>query len=561
LKEKIRHITEIALKGLSQSYGLKKDLDLSRFIVEKPANPEFGHFSTNAAMVYSKDFAPAFPDFKGNKALELARVLIREIGENNGLFDSVETKGPGFINFRVKKEAWIELLKEIRERGENYGRKPDSGKRIQVEFVSSNPTGPLHVGHGRGAAWGDAASNILAYLGNYVTREYYVNDAGNQVNKLGLSVLKRLEIPEGPLPEGLYQGDYVREIALSLEEKHHKEYFQRDEKELIADISSEAAEITLADMRGDLDRFGVKFDVWFSEKSLYENGEVEKAVNLLKERGHVYEKDGAVFFRSTALGDDKDRVLVKNNGELTYFASDVAYHLNKYQRGFDLVIDVLGADHAGYLGRMYAMTEALGYDRSKLKIVLYQLVRLTRGDEILKMSIRAGEFIPLKLVLDEVTSDAARFLYLSQSHDSTLDFDLELAKKKSNDNPVYYVQYLCARIFQVMKKAEPLLLNHPGEPNFDLLEQGEIDLIIQLSSFPDMLAAVGQNLSPHLATVWLMETAKLFHHYYMYNRMVEEENPPLSKARVAVAETVRGVVAIGLKLLGISVPERMESIG
>jgi arginyl-tRNA synthetase len=558
LKDKIRHIIEDALTGLSKTYELKAGLDLKKFIVEKPANPEFGHYSVNAAMVYSKDFAEAFQSVKGNKAIELAKAIVQKIGIREDLFDSVEIKGPGFINFRVSKRAFIDLLGEIREKGENYGRRPPTGKRIQAEFVSSNPTGPLHVGHGRGAAWGDAASNILSFLGNEVTREYYVNDAGNQVRKLGVSVLKRLMIPEGPLPEGLYQGAYIKDIADELKAKHPETYFQREEEELVEDLSREAAEITLKDMRGDLDRMGVRFDVWFSEKSLYENHDVEKAIEILKNNGRVYEKDGALFFRSTDLGDDKDRVLIKSNGERTYFASDVAYHLNKFQRGFDLVIDVLGADHAGYLGRMYAMVEALGYERDRLRIVLYQLVRLTRGGEILRMSIRAGEFIPLKVVLDEVSSDAARFLYLSQSHDSTLDFDLELAKKKNNDNPVYYVQYLCARIFQVMKKAEPLLMKHPGEPDFNLLGPEELELIIQLSSFPDMVQSAGQSLSPHLMTVWLMETARLFHHYYMYTRMVDETNPNLTRARVAAAETVRGVVAIGLRLLGISVPERMD---
>ncbi|MDR2459581.1 MAG: arginine--tRNA ligase [Deltaproteobacteria bacterium] len=558
LKDRIKDLVSAALENVLVKKDLKGKVKEKVFVVEKPANASFGHFSTNVAMVYSKDFKDLY---KGkSSAYGLASELIEDLKANKDLFDSVEIAGPGFINFRVTNSEWYKILALIRQADQNWGKEGPKDKKIQVEFVSSNPTGPLHVGHGRGAAWGDATSNILSFLGYSVQREYYINDAGNQINSLGASVLFRLKnAPDTPMPDGLYKGSYILEIANTLSQKHTEDYFKLPASELIADLSREAANIILEDMKNDLDNFGVTFDNWFSERSLYENGEVERSINTLKEKGYTYEKDGALFFRSTDFGDDKDRVLIKSDGDTTYFASDVAYHANKFQRGFDLAIDVLGADHGGYQGRIAAVVEALGYSRDRVKIVLYQLVKLMRGKEIVKMSTRAGEFIPLKVVLDEVTPDAARFMYLSQSHDSALDFDLELAKAKNNDNPVFYVQYLCARIFQLCKKAQPILQGDSSQPDFSLLsEDVELSLIQQLETFPYMLRSSGTNLAPHLVTVWLMETSKLFHHYYGEHRMILEKDLALTRARVALAATVRQVVGLGLTLLGISVPEHME---
>jgi arginyl-tRNA synthetase len=567
LKEKIKKAVTSALLSLGKklaesdpSRGPAPVLRLERFVVEKPANPAFGHFSTNAAMVFSKDFAPFYAGVGGNKALALAADLAKEM-DAPGLFEAIEIKGPGFVNFRVAREAWIETLREIIAAGADYGKGEPTGKRILVEFVSSNPTGPLHVGHGRGAAWGDAVANILAFLGNEVEREYYVNDAGNQINTLGRSLLFRLRnpAPDAEVPDGLYKGLYVLDLSGELKNELPPEFFERPDGELVPALAELGAEKILADMKGDLEHFGLRYDNWFSEKSLYAGGDVARAIETLKKNGHTYERDGALFFKSSDFGDDKDRVLVKSNGDHTYFASDVAYHDNKLKRGHDLLIDLLGADHGGYQARVSAAIQALGHPKEKLKVVLYQLVKLLRGGETVKMSTRAGEFVPFKMVLDEVSPDAARFLYLSQSHDSPIEFDLEAAKAKNRDNPVYYVQYLCARIFQVAKKAEAIFEKHPGPANLDLLrEKDEIDLAARLESFPEAVRNAGAGLSPHLLASWLAETAGMFHRYYGEHRMVDENDPELSKARVRLALAVRAIAGRGLSLLGMGVPERMD---
>ncbi|MDR2338955.1 MAG: arginine--tRNA ligase [Deltaproteobacteria bacterium] len=556
MKDKIKGLVWQGAQAAAAKAGLSQALDQGRFLVERPANPEFGDFSSNAALVFSKDFKAADPKATGRN---LAQLIIDGIPDKEGVFASVGIAGPGFINFRLTAATWQRQLKAIRASGATYGSSAPSGRKVLLEFVSSNPTGPLHVGHGRGAAWGDAMANVLSFLGDEVTREYYINDAGNQIATLGRSVLFRLENPEPDreAPDGLYKGLYVLGLADELKRRHDPAWFARPEGELLPDLSREASDIILQSMREDLGLFNVGFDNWFSERSLYESGEVGKAIGILKERGHTYEGDGALYFKSTDYGDDKDRVLVKSDGDTTYFASDVAYHENKFGRGYDLAIDVLGADHAGYLARMSAAVQALGHDKDQLRIVLYQLVKLFRDKAPVRMSTRAGEFVPLRLVLDEVSPDAARFLYLTQSHDSTLDFDLEVAKAKNSDNPAYYVQYLTARIFQVRAKA----LSAFGaieEPDFSLLKDGEeIALISQLEGFPELLRNIGRNLQPHLLTTWLVETAKLFHHYYGGHRIVQEGERDLSFARLGLAWTVRTVVGIGLRLLGAEAPERM----
>jgi arginyl-tRNA synthetase len=556
LKETIQRAVAEAVSRTASELGLEEAPDLQRFTVERPANPSFGHFSTNAAMVYAKLFAPKMRA-KGNPALALAGRLITVL-EGTGHFEAVEIKGPGFVNFRVGARSWAGALGAMLAAGDRYGAGEPTGRRVLLEFVSSNPTGPLHVGHGRGAAWGDAAAGILAFLGDTVSREYYINDAGNQIRSLGKSVLFRLGDREGTPPEGLYRGAYVTDIADDLRRRHPPEWFTRAEDELLPELSREASDMILADMKADLDRFGVRFDTWFSERSLFSSGAVERTVKALSDAGWTYESDGALFFSSTEFGDDKDRVLVKSGGDLTYFASDAAYHADKFARGFDLAVDVLGADHGGYLARMSAVVQAMGHDKSKLKIVLYQLVNLTRGGEAYRMSTRAGEFVPLKAVLDEVSPDAARFMYLTQSHDSPLEFDVDLARTRTADNPVYYVQYLCARISQVLRKAAPVL-ERAGPPDLELLKDPrEQELLAQLSGFPDAVRSAGRNLAPHHLASWLTETAGLFHHYYGACRMVTEEDPPLTAARCALATACRQVVASGLGLLGVSAPERME---
>jgi arginyl-tRNA synthetase len=558
LKDTIQKSVEAAAAEYARELGLPGAPDTSRIVVERPANPAFGHFSTNAAMVLARAFAPALKGAAGGPALALAGILRDRLAAAGGPFESVEVKGPGFVNFRVRRERWLAELKRILAEGPLYGAGAPTGRRVLLEFVSSNPTGPLHVGHGRGAAWGDAAARILEFLGDSVSREYYINDAGNQIRALGMSVLFRLSDPAGEPPEGYYRGGYVLEVAEELRRRHPPEWFSRPEGELVPELSREASEIILEGMRADLDRFGVRFDTWFSERSLFRSGAVERTVSALTEGGWTYAKDGALFFRSTEFGDDKDRVLVKSGGDLTYFASDAAYHADKFARGFDLAVDVLGADHGGYLARMSAVVQAMGHGKDRLKIVLYQLVRLVRAGEALRMSTRAGEFVTLAEVLDEVPPDAARFMYLTQSHDSALEFDVERAKARTADNPVYYVQYLCARVFQVLRKAEGILAQ-AGPPDLSLLEDPrELDLIVQLSGFPEAVRSAGRGLAPHLLAGWLTEAAALFHQYYGATRLVMDDRPALTAARCALASACRAVVGRGLELLGVGVPERME---
>ena len=523
--------------------------------LEVPRAEEHGDFATNLALNLAK------PNRRSPR--DIATSFVEQLADGDGLFAEVKIAGPGFINLVISPSAWYEVLDEIHRLQRNYGRSDlGKGKYVQVEFVSANPTGPLHVGHGRGAAIGDALASILAATGHRVEREYYINDAGTQIETLGRSVFYRYQQLLGrqmEFPQTCYQGDYIQALAKEMQKVHGDSYLNSSEEEILPLFSHYAAKRILEGIRKDLEDFGVHYDRWFSENSLYEQGAVDRVIKTMEASGHIYEKDGALWFRSTAQGDEKDRVVVRANGMTTYLASDLAYHQDKYLRGFDLVINLWGADHHGYMERMYAGVVALGKMRENLKILLVQLVNLLRKGKQVTMSTRAGEFVTLKDVIDEVGRDAARFIFLTRRSDSPLDFDLELAKEKSADNPVYYVQYAHARISSIIRLAgeRQLDLDDPEKLDFTRLSlPEELALIKQLSLYPETVENSARFLEPHRIPYYLTQLASAFHTYYKYNRIIQNDLG-LAQARYHLVKAVRIVVGNGLGLLGVSAPEQM----
>ncbi len=523
--------------------------------LEVPRVEAHGDFATNLALNLAKPNRCSPRD--------IATSFVEQLADGDGLFAGVEIAGPGFINLVISPAAWYEVLDEIHRLEHSYGRSEFGlGRYVQVEFVSANPTGPLHVGHGRGAAVGDALASILEATGHRVEREYYINDAGTQIETLGRSVFLRYQQLLGrqvEFPETCYQGDYIQALAKEMQEVHGDSHLNSSEEEFLPLFSDYAAKSILEGIRKDLEDFGVHYDRWFSEKSLYENGAVDRVIETLKASGNIYEKDGALWFRSTALGDEKDRVVVRANGMTTYLASDLAYHQDKYLRGFDLVINLWGADHHGYMERMYAGVMALGREREDLRLLLVQLVNLLRKGKQVTMSTRAGEFVTLKDVIDEVGRDAARFIFLTRRSDSPLEFDLELAKEKSADNPVYYVQYAHARISSIIRLAKEQQLDLDNPENLDLERLNlpeEMALIKQLSLYPEVVENSARFLEPHRLPYYLTELASAFHSYYKHHRIIQDDLG-MAQARYYLVKAIRLVVGNGLALLGVSAPEQM----
>lgn len=536
--------------------GIFPSSDFCEVVLEEPKAGSHGDLSTNMAMQMAKTqrLAPQ----------KIAATLIDHLEDKKGIIDRAEIAGPGFINFFIRPSAWYPVLAAIHQQGDQYGRCDlGQGTRIQIEFVSSNPTGPLHVGHGRGAAVGDSTANILSFCGYDVQKEYYINDSGRQIQTLGLSVYLRGRELLGEsvdFPATCYQGDYIRELAAELLERDGREIFESDETAAIMPCARFAAGKITAGMRADLVDFGVTFDQWFSEQSLYDSGKVDADIRYFKEKGLVYEQDGALWFKTSAYGDEKDRVVVRQNGQTTYFASDITYHKDKFERGFQKIIDVWGADHHGYIPRMKAAVEASGYRRDQFDVLLVQLVNLLRGGQPVAMSTRAGEFVTLADVVKEVGRDAARFIFLTRHYDSPLDFDLELAKQKTNDNPVYYVQYVHARISSIHRKAEAGGLDVGGFGPVDLsaLETAEdVAMIKALARYPETVETAGAFMEPHRITYYLMTLAAAFHTYYNRHRVLCEDNPKLTRARLYLVTAVRKVIRNGLALLGVSAPDSM----
>ncbi|CAN2049981.1 Arginine--tRNA ligase [Candidatus Magnetomoraceae bacterium gMMP-1] len=551
-------LIQIIKNSLSKAYqkGYLSSNDHPQIAIEEPKLEAHGDFSCNIAMISAsvQKMAPR----------KIAEAVVKNLNDPDEIVSDIQIAGPGFINFFISTSAWYPILNIIHKQDMNYGASDfGAGKKVMVEFISANPTGPLHVGHGRGAAVGDALSNILCFCGFDVSREYYINDSGRQIRTLGLSVflrcLEQCGNETAKFPEDCYQGDYIKELASAIIEKKGKSFINTNKEEVIAFCARFAADNILAGIKEDLHIFGIKFDTWFSEQSLFDKGKVESVMQQFQENGLIYEKDGAMWFCTSKFGDEKDRVVIRQNGLTTYFASDIAYHQNKFERGFDRLIDVWGADHHGYIPRIKASIEASGHDKNQFMVVLVQLVNLLRAGEPVAMSTRAGEFITLRDVINEVGSDAARFIFLMRHYDSPLDFDLELAKKQTNENPVYYVQYVHARISSIVRKAEKEAA-HILDCNDNLLtnlkEIEEIRLLKAISFYPDAVKNSAINIEPHRITYYLMNLASLFHSYYNKHRVLIDENS-LASARLYLIRGVQKVIKNGLTLLGVSAPERM----
>ena len=486
--------------------------------------------------------------------------------ENNAV-EKVEVAGPGFINFWIRSEEWYQALSRIIHFENDYGRnETGGGEKILVEFVSANPTGPLHVGHGRGAALGDTLCRLLSFSGYEVVREFYINDAGQQLRMLGESIFsrfKQMEDPEYPFPENGYHGDYVQDLAKAISES--TDLKNLSDEAIIMTCSRKGKDVMFEEIKETLARFGVHFDRWYSESALFNSGLLRKTLETLRRENRLYEHEGAEWIKTTEFGDDKDRVVRKKDGQYTYFASDISYHLEKYARGFDRAINIWGADHHGYVPRVKAALMAHGIPQDWLSVMLIQLVKLWKGGKEMKMSKRAGAFVTLQELIDEVGIDAARFVFLSKNHDSSLDFDMDLVKKQDSENPVYYVQYAHARICSIFRKAEEEGISLPDGPDGFLgrlkLEQ-EMALIRNMAGFQAVIEDVCKKLEPHRLTYYLANLAADFHRYFNLGTKIPEyrvvtQDRELCYARLFLIKAIKIVIANGLRLLGVNAPERM----
>jgi len=526
--------------------------------IEPPKDAAFGDLATNVAMMAAKA--------AGKKPRDLAEALRQAImAADSGL--AAEVAGPGFLNVTFPPAFWQDIVADVQEQdaGGGYGRSDlGGGKKIQVEYVSANPTGPLHIGHGRGAALGDTLARILRAAGFDVSTEYYINDAGRQMRLLGDSIWLRyreLHGREVVWPQDWYKGEYIIDLARELSAIHGASLFEMPEDAATAICQTFGVDRIMTGIKKDLADFRVSHDVWFSEKTLVSGGRVAATLADLTARGLAYEKDGALWFASENLGDDKDRVLRKSSGELTYFASDICYHADKFARGFDVVVDIWGADHHGYVPRMNAAVTALGRTPDSLKVILVQLVNLLSGGEQIAMSTRAGKFETLADVVAEVGTDAARFMFLSRKSDSHLDFDLELVKRQTMDNPVYYVQYAHARVKSLFAKAAERGID-AGAPDAALLARldtpEDLGLLRQIEQFPDVVATAAATYSPHVVSYYLRDLAGKLHSYYAAHQVLAAGDEALTRARMHLLDAVARVVRAGLALLGVDAPEKME---
>jgi len=525
---------------------------------EYPPDSAFGDLSTPVSFSLAK--------LLRRKPRDIALLLQRAMTANPLLVDRIEVAGAGYLNIFVAKARWQAIVPEVLASGPAYGRADlGHGRRVQVEFVSANPTGPLHVGHGRGAALGDAIASLLEAVGYRVEREFYINDAGTQVRLLGESVWARMQEAAGratTFPENGYHGEYVRDVASQLGAADPG-LAALGAQEGVSACAVRGAALLLEEIKTDLRDFGVVFDSWFPEKRLFESGEVESALAALRAGGYLYEDGQAVGFRASDFGDEKDRILIRSTGEPTYFTSDIAYHANKIGRGFHKLINIWGADHGGYISRVKAAIHALGHDPEILQVILLQMVRVLRGGQPVAMSKRSGQFVELREVVGEVGKDAARFLFLTRRSESQLDFDIEVAKKRSMDNPVFYVQYAHARACSMARKAAEVGLAGPfADADLSLLAlPEELQLLKRVAGYPEMVRNAALTCEPHRVTAYLQELAASFHGYFTRYKDSEErvisENRDLSRARLAMVAAVRQVVANALGLLGVTAPERM----
>lgn len=522
-------------------------------ILETPKNKENGDYATNIAMQLTK--------IAKKPPRAIAEAILEKLDTSSTSIKSVEIAGPGFINIRLKSDYLGDVVKMVLAQKEDYGRSTyGEQQKIQVEFVSANPTGDLHLGHARGASIGDSLCNILDFAGFDVAREYYINDAGNQVNNLAMSVEARYFQALGmdkDMPEDGYHGQDIIDIGKKLADEFGDKYVHVGEQERQDFFRKYGLDYELGKLKKDLEDFRVPFDNWFSETSLYTDGKIGVALDKLRANGHVYEEDGATWFRSTTFGDDKDRVLIKNDGSYTYLTPDIAYHEDKLRRGFDKLINIWGADHHGYIPRMKAAIEALGYDRDTLEVEVTQMVQLYKDGEKFKMSKRTGKAVTLRELVEEVGLDAVRYFFAMRSSDAQMDFDLDLAISKSNENPVYYAQYAHARISSILRQAGDANLAASTD-HVDLLQtEKELSLLKKIGDFPRLVSDAARLRSPHRITVYIQELAAEFHSFYNAEKVLDPENRDLSEARLALITATRTTIANALKLIGVAAPEKM----
>jgi len=586
MKKKIEELILQAVETLKSNGVLAQEIT-PNITIDRTRDPQHGDFASNLALMLAKQV--------NTNPRQLAEKLIAALPQDAAIV-KVELAGPGFINFFIDPTAQYQVIKQIHDQGPKFGLSNiGAGKKVQVEFVSANPTGPLHVGHGRGAAYGSAVADLLQATGFDVHREYYVNDAGRQMDILATSIWLRYLEECGEVvhfPSNAYRGEYVREIAWNIHKNANNEYRRPvelvfedippdepaggDKEEHIDALIARAKTLLgaplyqdffqiglnniLEDIKIDLSEFGVDYQEWFSERQLMDDGSVEKALERLRAAGHLYEKDGATWFACAALGDEKDRVVVRENGQSTYFASDIAYHMNKLDRGFDQIINIWGADHHGYIPRVRAAIQALGADESKLKVLLVQFASLYRGEEKVQMSTRSGEFVTLRQLRNEVGKDAARFFYVMRRSEQHMDFDLKLATSKSNENPVFYVQYAYARVCSVLRQLDEKNWerNLPlGMENLALLtEEHETNLLGTLARYPEVLERAALQYEPHQLIQYLRELANEFHTYYNAHQFLVED-AKIRNARLNLICAVKQILANGLSLLNINTPEAM----
>ncbi|MFD1359337.1 arginine--tRNA ligase [Fictibacillus halophilus] len=552
--DQVKHLLKEEIEEAAVKAGLAKKEELPEVVLEVPKDKAHGDFATNMAMQLAR-IAKKAPRM-------IADELVANFDKNKASISKVEIAGPGFINFYMDNSYLTELVPTVLKAGKDYGRTEiGGGKKVQVEFVSANPTGTLHLGHARGAAVGDTICNILDYAGYDVSREFYINDAGNQINNLATSIEARYFQALGKdkeMPEDGYHGADIIEFGKDLAAEYGDSWLEKDEAERVSFFREYGLKRELEKLKEDLAEFRVDFDVWFSETSLYKNGKIDAALEKLKAKDVVYEEEGATWFRTTDYGDDKNRVLIKNDGSYTYLTPDIAYHNDKFDRGFEKLINIWGADHHGYIPRMKAAIQALGYEKEQLDVMIIQLVSLFQNGEKVRMSKRTGKAVTLRELMEEVGIDATRYFFAMRSNDTHLDFDMDLAVSKSNENPVFYVQYAHARVCSMLRQGEEMGLSYSGDVDLSQIDsEKEFELLKKIGEFPAVINEAAEKLLTHRVTNYVFELASALHSFYNAERVLDPENKAKSEARFALMKATQVTIENALNIIGVKAPERM----
>ncbi|WP_062322889.1 arginine--tRNA ligase [Halolactibacillus sp. JCM 19043] len=554
ISQQVKQTLKEEIKQAVIQSGLATEDQIPDVVLEKPKEKDHGDYATNVAMQLARVAKKA--------PRQIAEAIVEHLNKEKAYVTKIDIAGPGFINFFMDNRYLTQVITEVLDQKENYGRSNSGqGEKIQVEFVSANPTGDLHLGHARGASVGDSLCHLLDWAGYDVEREYYINDAGNQINNLALSVEARYMQALGedfPMPEDGYHGKDILTIGDELKDAYGDKFVNMDREERLAFFRDYGLKFELKKLEQDLADFRVHFDHWFSETSLYTDEKIKPALALLKEKGHTYEEDGATWFRTTDFGDDKDRVLIKNDGSYTYLTPDISYHKNKLDRGFNKLINIWGADHHGYIPRMKAAIQALGYTPDTLEVEIIQMVNLFENGEKVKMSKRTGKAVTLRELMEEVGIDAVRYFFVMRSSDAHLDFDMDLAKSESNENPVYYVQYAHARICTLLKQAtEKGFSIDVSNVEAEIQSEKGIDLLKHLGDFEEVIAEAAANRTPHRMTSYVFDLAQLLHSYYNQEKVLDDSNKQKTEARLALMDAVRITIKNALAIIGVNAPEQM----